>query len=66
MSCARGAQQQTRRTPLLLSIDRTDRRTDRWTDGRIDKRTDTRLFYDAGYANRAERKKGKAGTVMVD
>jgi len=33
ISCLRGAQQQTRRTPrLLLSIDGTDRRTDgRWT-----------------------------------
>jgi len=62
MSCARGAQQQTCRTPLLLSIDRQDRQTDIRTDGR----TDTRLFYDAGYENRAERKKGKAGTVMVD
>ena len=28
------AQQQTRRTPLLLSIDGTDRHTDRQTDGR--------------------------------
>jgi len=33
ISCLRGAQQQTRRTPrLLLSIDGTDRRTEgRWT-----------------------------------
>jgi len=28
ISCPHGAQQQTRRTPLLLSIDGTDRRTD--------------------------------------
>jgi len=28
ISCPRGAQQQTRRTPLLLSIDGTDGRTD--------------------------------------
>jgi len=28
ISCPRGAQQQTRRTPLLLSIDGTDRRMD--------------------------------------
>jgi len=28
ISCSHGAQQQTRRTPLLLSIDGTDRRTD--------------------------------------
>jgi len=28
ISCLRGAQQQTRRTPLLLSIEGTDRRTD--------------------------------------
>jgi len=36
ISCPRGAQQQTGRTPLLLSIDGsgTDRRTDRRTDAR--------------------------------
>jgi len=28
ISCPHGAQQQTRRTPLLLSIDGADRRTD--------------------------------------
>jgi len=32
--CPHGAQQQTRRTPLLLSIDGTDRRTDERTDAR--------------------------------
>jgi len=33
ISCPRGAQQQTRRTPLLLSIDGTDGRTlDRYID----------------------------------
>ena len=36
-----GAQQQTRRTPLLLSINGTDRRTDAQTDGRTpDRYTD--------------------------
>ena len=40
MSCPHGAQQQTRRTPLLLSIDGTDRRTegrtpDRYYAGRV-------------------------------
>ena len=34
VSCRQGAQQQTRRPPLLLSIDGTDKRTERWTDGR--------------------------------
>jgi len=34
ISCPRGAQQQTRRTPLLLSNDGTDRRMDAETDGR--------------------------------
>ena len=34
MSCPHDAQQQTRRTPLLLSTDETNRRTDRQTDGR--------------------------------
>jgi len=33
-SCQQGAQQQTRRTPLLLSIDGKDTRTDERTDGR--------------------------------
>jgi len=42
---AAGAQQQTRRPPLLLSIDRTDRRTDRRTDGRTDGRTPDRCIY---------------------
>jgi len=35
ISCPHGAQQQTRRTPLLLLIDETDRRTDRWTFDRF-------------------------------
>jgi len=34
MSCPGGAQQQTRRTPQLLSNDGTDRQTDGRTDGR--------------------------------
>jgi len=32
--CPHGAQQQTRRTPLLLSIDGIDKQIDRQTDGR--------------------------------
>jgi len=35
ISCPRGAQQQTRRTPLLLLIDRTDRQTDGRTPDRF-------------------------------
>ena len=34
ISRSQGAQQQTRRPPLLLSIDETDRQTDGRTDGR--------------------------------
>ena len=34
ISCRLGAQQQTRRPPLLMSINGTERRTDRRTDGR--------------------------------
>ena len=43
------AQQQTRRTPLLLSIDGTDRHTDRRTDGRTDGRTLDRFMSPTAY-----------------
>jgi len=33
ISCPHGAQQQTRRTPLLWSNDGAGERADRWTDG---------------------------------
>ena len=44
ISCPHGARQQTRRTPLLLLIDGTDRQTDRQTDGRTDARPFHRMW----------------------
>ena len=40
-TCSQCAQQQASRTPLLLSVDGTDR----WTDGRTDGRTDARPLH---------------------
>jgi len=53
--CPQGAQQQTRGTLLLLSVDGTDRRTDERTDGR----TDTHRPCSAYYAGSV--KNGKCG-----
>jgi len=48
ISCPLGAQQQTRRPPLLLSIDGTDRRM----DGRTDRRTLDRFIDPAAHTMR--------------